>query len=280
MVLLRFLINIYLVMGLSIEGFPRAVSKPCNREILRKLKDMGVCEMFIPVQDSSVVTSGAVSDAISALQDVDIKPVPHIPVRKLSIRDAFGYADMLEQKEVEKALIIGGDTPYAVGRLDSSLELARQLGDISNYLKTIVFALHPEGHPVLSDFELDSALKEKEIYANGISKFSVEYVTQMLFSAKKAKNWLATHQIERPVSLSFSIPTSPLEKLRHAQILRMRLKSVAWGAFKSLSGDCESDRVMEIIMENSQQFSPHIFAFGGLTGIEKFIANSHVLGQY
>jgi len=114
-----------------------------------------------------------------------LRVVPHISARL--VLDESLLRDLLQELadlELREAFIIGGDAKRPAGRFASALDLLRGMAEIGHDLQEIGVAAYPEGHPLVDDASLRSALHEKQ-------PFATYMVTQICFDANTIAAWLA-----------------------------------------------------------------------------------------
>ena len=125
------------------------------------------------------------TEQLRALPDErQLKLIPHIAARM--IRDKGHLKEILarlEAAKVESIFVPGGDAPQAVGKYDDSLQVLRDMAEIGHNIEDVGVAAYPEGHPMISDKELQWFLKEKQ-------EFATYLVTQMCFDSQTLVNWL------------------------------------------------------------------------------------------
>lgn len=136
--------------------------------------------------------------------------VPHVSARL--VHDA-GHAreilDRLQGAGVGEVFVVGGDATEPVGQYASGADLLSSVPEISERMRVGVPG-YPEGHPLITDPELDEALQAKAQYANYV-------VTQMCFDADAVHSWVARIRefgVALPVYAGVPGPISPLKLLR------------------------------------------------------------------
>lgn len=148
-----------------------------------------------------------VAAAIAALGHT---AVPHLSARL--IRDEAHAAEILTQlKEagVGEVFVVGGDAETPVGDLSSGAQLLAVMEKIGHDLRVGIPG-YPEGHPLITDEELTSALHEKIPHADYV-------VTQMCFDAAAVHTWLGELRARGatlPVYAGVPGPISPIKLLR------------------------------------------------------------------
>ena len=243
----------------------------------------GVDEVYLPVFNTEAFTNGEMDAAIGAVQDAGLRAVPHLPTRRLTPQDRLAAVTLLAQRDVGKVLIIGGDTDTPVLRsYDSSLEFIRTDGpngeDPGSLPSEIALAVHPEGHQDISDEQLAAVLAEKEAFIKANPDLSINYIMQMMYNADNVRSWAKSNEITTPTSIGFSIPAGWFDTLKYAKLCGME-KVFTELKDKGLARD-DAEAFMQIVLENPQQFSPHLYAFGGLNNIVKFLGDSREIQDY
>lgn len=166
----------------------------------------------VPWQD--VITSAAL---VSRLGHV---PVPHIAARNFKGEaEAKSFVSRLaEESGVTCVFLIGGDASVAQGPFRGALDLL-ETGVIETCgVRTVGFGTYPEGHPTITDSELEAALLAKlaSAEARGLETF---VVTQFCFEAETIVRFLqhlrALH-VRTALRVGIAGPTRPDALLRFA----------------------------------------------------------------
>jgi methylenetetrahydrofolate reductase (NADPH) len=118
----------------------------------------------------------------------------HVAARMVRDREHLdqllaGMADA----EVDDLFLIGGDAEAPVGEFTSAVALLPLVDEHPQRPEMVGIAGYPEGHPRISDEELDGALREKSRLADYV-------VTQMCFDPEALRTWIV-HQRERGLDL-------------------------------------------------------------------------------
>jgi methylenetetrahydrofolate reductase (NADPH) len=101
----------------------------------------------------------------------------------------------LADAAVDDLFLIGGDIEDPVGEYASAVDLLPLVVDHRQRPRTIGIAGYPEGHPRISDEELQRALREKSRLADYV-------VTQMCFDPEALRTWIVRQReqgMELPV---------------------------------------------------------------------------------
>jgi methylenetetrahydrofolate reductase (NADPH) len=94
---------------------------------------------------------------------------------------------------VDDMFLIGGDAAHPAGLYTGAGELLPLVAEHPQRPRTIGIAGYPEGHPLISDEDLDRVLLEKSRHADYMT-------TQMCFDPDAVRAWV-THQRERGIEL-------------------------------------------------------------------------------
>ena len=115
---------------------------------------------------------------------------------------------------VDDLFLIGGDAEEPVGLYTGADQLLPLIAEHPQRPRTIGIAGYPEGHPLISDEELDRALIEKSRHADYVT-------TQMCFDAAAVRDWI-TRQRERGIELPVLIGMAG--KVSRARLLELSVK--------------------------------------------------------
>ena len=118
-----------------------------------------------------------------------LEAIPHLPARTIKdykmLENYIG--NLSENAGCNKILVIGGSGKQ-IGNINSSLDvLESDLLSKFNF-KHVGLAGHPEGHPDISDNDLDEIIIEKNKFANN-ADYKMYFVTQFFFEARVLKAW-------------------------------------------------------------------------------------------
>jgi methylenetetrahydrofolate reductase (NADPH) len=216
-------------------------------------------------------------DAAIGLRAAGFDPVPHLAIRSfatIALIDDF-VARMAGEAGVERLLIVAGDRDPPAGALRAAIDvidgaLLRRQGIVE-----IGLAGYPDGHPRISQPELDRALTEKISAAEAVG-LSIHIVSQFCFDPAALLAWLRRLRdfgMEHPVRIGLAGPTnlaaltgyarrcgvqvSVHNLVRHAGLARHLLAMWTPGAFVSALVDAQE-------MGHLGALKPHFFSFGGL----------------
>ncbi|WP_199431977.1 methylenetetrahydrofolate reductase [Qaidamihabitans albus] len=137
----------------------------------------------LPEQSVVTVTAsprlgvGATLDICEKLAAQRLHAVPHLAARQL--RDLAELSDVLGRLAgagIDEVFVIGGDARDPSGSFADGLSLLRGMAELGRLPARIGVPSYPEGHPVIGEAELWSALRAKQDYADYT-------VTQLCFDA-------------------------------------------------------------------------------------------------
>jgi methylenetetrahydrofolate reductase (NADPH) len=112
---------------------------------------------------------------------------------------------------VEDLFLIAGDVEEPVGEYSSAMELLALVADHPERPELIGVAGYPEGHPLISDDELERALRAKSRLADYV-------VTQMCFDAGTLRRWI---EREREQGIELPVVIGMPGKVTRRKLLRM-----------------------------------------------------------
>ncbi len=192
-------------------------------------------------------------------------PVPHFPARSIKNKNELKeYVMMCKDFGVKQVLVIGGSA-QPIGDFHCSFQLF-ETGLFEDF--KIGIAGHPEGSPDISDSDLEKAMTDKKPYADYI-------VTQWLMEASPIIDFVSKQTL--PVHVGIAGPAKITSLLKFASIVGAKnslsfLKSNASKAV-DLFKPRKPDDMIEKIKSVSQNF--HIYTFGGLTEINKWLSENN-----
>jgi methylenetetrahydrofolate reductase (NADPH) len=136
----------------------------------------------------------------------------HVAARMVRDRDHLdrllaGMADA----GVEDLFLLGGDVEEPVGEYSSAMELLALAADHAERPELIGVAGYPEGHPLISDEELERGLRAKSRLADYV-------VTQMCFDAETLRGWVVR---EREQGMDLPVVIGMPGQVTRRKLLRM-----------------------------------------------------------
>jgi methylenetetrahydrofolate reductase (NADPH) len=234
-----------------------------------------------------------VLDSATRLRAAGFSPVPHVAARTFATTAALDefLAQLSGKANVERLLIIAGDRDRPAGDLRSSLEvidggLLQRRG-----IKEIGIAGYPEGHPRISQHDLDRALMDK-IAAAEATGIKVHIVTQFCFDATAILQWirrLRDFGLEHPVRVGLAGPTNLPALLRYARRcgVRASIEGLARqsGLARQLFAMTAPDTLVQALAQARSDrrlgmVKPHFFAFGGVAATARWasaVAEGHIM---
>jgi len=159
--------------------------------------------------------------SLAAVRAAGLEPVPHIAARRIASRAEFEtfLQRAVQEAGVQKALILGGDEPAALGPYADGAALIRTGLLKESGLREIGLPGYPEGHPRIPQVALEQAFGEKLALAAGHGLGSY-VLTQFSFAPARILEYcsaLARSAAGVPVYVGLAGPTSPASLLRFAQ---------------------------------------------------------------
>jgi methylenetetrahydrofolate reductase (NADPH) len=112
---------------------------------------------------------------------------------------------------IEDLFLIGGDVEEPLGEYSSAVELLELVAGHPDRPELIGIAGYPEGHPLISDEELERALRAKSRLADYV-------VTQMCFDTEALRGWI---ERERRQGMELPVVIGMPGKVTRRKLLRM-----------------------------------------------------------
>jgi methylenetetrahydrofolate reductase (NADPH) len=258
------------------RGFSLEATRPTANEVaaLAEIMPTGGRVYVSGVPGRSAMES---VEAAVRLRAAGFEPVPHLAVRNFAtfaLIDDF-LARLAGEAGVTCVLVIAGDRDPPAGELRSALDvidgaLLRRRGIVE-----IGLAGYPDGHPRISEQELDLALRKK-IEAAEMLGLSVHIVTQFSFRPAAVVAWLAKLRefgVEHPVRIGLAGPTSVATLVRYASRCGVRALTQGLarhaGLARELFAMWAPDGFVSALAQAQGSgalgaLKPHFFSFGGL----------------
>jgi len=160
-------------------------------------------------------------EMVAALRAAGLDPVPHVSARRILDRAEFEsfLKEATTKYAVHRVLVIGGDEPKAKGPFNDSLEVLRSGMLAEAGIREIGVSGYPEGHPRISQQELEKAFSEKLRMADQ-QGLGLYVVTQFSFSPQRIVEFCAQLARSAPsvsVYVGIAGPSDPAALLRYAQ---------------------------------------------------------------
>jgi methylenetetrahydrofolate reductase (NADPH) len=228
----------------------------------------------------SAVPTRPLQDAIEAtarLRAAGFEPVPHLAVRNFATaRDLDNFlARVSGEAGVRRVLVIAGDRDQPSGDFRSSIEVIDSGALQRHGIVEIGIAGYPDGHPRISEQDLERSLADK-IHVAETTGMAVHIVTQFCFDAQAILKWIGRLRdfgVEHPVRIGLPGPTNFATLLRYARRCGVRASAQGLarqaGLVRQLFAMSTPDLPMRTIAEARShkhlgEIAPHFFSFGGL----------------
>lgn len=258
------------------RGFSLEATRPSAAEVaaLAEIAPKGT-RIYV-----SAVPGRPLEEAIVAavlLNSAGFEPVPHLAVRNFANAEALdGFLGRVcGEAGGRRLLVIAGDREQPAGEFRNSLEvidsgLLRRHG-----IRELGIAGYPDGHPRLSQQELDRALADK-ISAAEATGLAVHIVTQFCFDAATILRWIKRVRdfgLEHPIRVGLAGPTNIATLLRYAQRCGVRASAQGLarqaGLVRQLFALSAPDALVRALAEagsngETGDIAAHFFTFGGL----------------
>ena len=235
--------------------------------------------VFVALVDPSHLEDQVAS--MSAIRELGLEPVPHIPAR--FVRNEDDLKSRVERLatagNVTRYLVLGGGAPEPVGDYHCALQLMETGVFEANGAKALGIAGHPEGNPDISKVHgeamLMRALTEKQAYIKeaGLDGF---ISTQFLFEAAPVANWatqLRQNNIDLPAFIGIPGPASIKTLARYAAVCGVGnsarfIRKQALNISKLLSVSKPDRFIEELAVLHTTRpdlkiVGPHMYPFGG-----------------
>jgi len=220
-----------------------------------------------------------------AVREAGLEPVPHIAARR--IRDRAELQTFLARATgeagVQKALILGGDEPKAIGPYADGTAILREPLLTGCGLREIGLPGYPEGHPSIPAAVLERAFAEKLMLAaaHGLGTY---VVTQFSFAPARVIEYcagMARSAPEVPIYVGLAGPTNPVALLRFAQRCGVSaslraLRNQGMDAVRLVTHTDPADQLAALahycaVHADCNVVGIHLFTFGGVTASANWI---------
>jgi methylenetetrahydrofolate reductase (NADPH) len=222
-------------------------------------------------------------DAAARLRKAGFEPVPHLAVRGFATArelDDF-LARLRGEAAVARVLVIAGDHDEPAGDFRSAIEVIDGGALQRHGIIGIAIAAYPDGHPRISQQDLDRSLADK-IQSAETTGMAVHIVTQFCFDAQAILQWIARLRefgVEHPVRIGLAGPTNLATLLRYAQRCGVRASAQGLarqaGLLRQLFAMSAPDGLVRALAQaradkHLGEIAPHFFSFGGLLGTARW----------
>jgi methylenetetrahydrofolate reductase (NADPH) len=226
----------------------------------------------------SAIPSKPLSDQIDvarSVHDTGFEAVPHLAARNFLSVEALDdhLRQLVAQAGVRRTLVIAGDRPDPAGPLPDALAIIKSGVLQGNGIKEIGISGYPDGHPRISDGDLERAMTNK-LAAAETAGLRVRIVTQFTMSTEPVVELvtrLRRRGINNNVSIGLAGPTSMTTLLKFARVCGVKASTQGLarniGLVKNLIGASTADPIVRALAQMHDQLgdiTPHFFSFGGL----------------
>ena len=227
-------------------------------------------------------------DCIAAIRAAGFNPVPHIAARHLRSRNELRqFLDIvIQEHDVRKILLIGGDLPDPLGPYSDSLALLKDGILMDAGICEIGIAGYPEGHPHIAGEIIQQSICDK-IQAAREQSLGIFLLTQFSFAPGRIVDYCAKLARTIPgiaVYVGMAGPTSPVSLLSYARIcgVSASLRALTGLGFKAarLVTRTEPDEQLTVLArycagrEDCNVLGVHIFSFGGFVESVRWMQDS------
>lgn len=255
----------------SLEISPREMHRA---QALAALLPANTC-VYIPSLPG--LPLGRTLDAVAAVREAGLDPVPHVSARRILDRGEFKsfLKKCVSDCGVHRVLLIGGDEPRPKGPYNDSLEVLEEGVIAECGVREIGVGGYPEGHPRIAPAVLQQALKRKLALARE-QKLGLYVVTQFCFAPQRVVEYcagLARVHPEVPVYVGIAGPTDPVALARYAQrcgvsVSLRALRTLGSGIARLVTHTDPREHVVAIARyarsrEPSNVVGVHLYSFGG-----------------
>lgn len=175
--------------------------------------------IYVPALPGETLMS--MLERMSALHAAGFDPVPHLAARRIPSRQVLRQflERAVQECEVHRVLLIGGDLPEPIGPYVDSAAVLRDGALARAGIREVGLAGYPEGHVRIPSGVLRAALDEKLILAKdqGLGTY---VVTQFSFAPSRIVDYcaaLARAAPDVPVYVGMPGPTNPASLIRYAR---------------------------------------------------------------
>jgi methylenetetrahydrofolate reductase (NADPH) len=274
----------------------RVFMRRCTMEATRpKEADIALLRAVLPPGTDIFLTAvprrppEEIIAAAKLVHAAGLHPVPHIAARAhASIAAARDYLERLHgEADVRAVLVIGGDIAQPAGDILGAYQLIESGVVRAAGMERVGIAGHPDGHPIMSDEELESMLVTK-IAAAQRSGLNVEIVTQFCFEPRtiiRWIEWLRERGVHLPVKVGLAGPTNLMTWLNYARRCGVKASAQALarrsGLVKQVFNPVAPDSIVRALADATAEnrlgdVSPHLFSFGGIGPTARWAAGATV----
>jgi methylenetetrahydrofolate reductase (NADPH) len=253
----------------SLEVSPRELHRAAD---VGKLLPTNTC-IYIPSLPG--LPLARTLEAVAAMHDAGLDPVPHVSARRILNKDEFEkfIKQAVSKYGVHRVLLLGGDEPKPKGPFADSLQILESRMLVDSGIREIGVAGYPEGHPRIADLETPLRRKLELTSQQGLGMY---IVTQFSFAPQRVVDYCARMARTAPdVSIYVGVagPTDPVALARFAQLCGVSvslraLKSLGTGIARLVTNVDPQDQLVALarytfVREPSNVVGVHLYSFGG-----------------
>jgi methylenetetrahydrofolate reductase (NADPH) len=229
-----------------------------------------------PVQDAI--------EEVASWRAAGFEPVPHLAVRNFATaRELDDFLARVGEAGVRRVLVIAGDRDQPSGDFRSSIEVIDGGALQRHGIVEIGIAGYPDGHPRISEQDLERSLAEK-IHVAETTGMAVHIVTQFCFDAPTVLKWIGRLRdfgVEHPVRVGLPGPTNLATLLRYARRCGVRASAQGLARQASLVRQLFAMSTPDVLVraiaearahKHLGEIAPHFFSFGGLAQAARWAA--------
>ena len=223
---------------------------------------------------------------IAILRECGLEPIPHVAARQLSSEHELRtfIESAVQQSNVRRVLVIGGDNPEPSGPFHDSASLIATGILAAAGITVVDVAGYPEKHPRIPAKTLETDLDLK-MRLTAEQNLDMNIVTQFTFNPSKMVkycDWLAQKAPGVRVFAGMAGPTSAAKLLNYARICGVStslraMNSLGMNAVK-LAMHANPDKQFSVMSEHKARRETgnlagvHLFSFGGFVDSAKWVS--------
>lgn len=207
-----------------------------------------------------------------------LRPVPHLVARNFASHREFETTvqQLVEDANVTRALVLGGDRRAPAGPFHSALSLLETGLFGADTIPNVAFGCYPEGHPRIKDAALESALMSKLEHAarHGLTP---RLISQICFDAEALTRFiqaLRASGVETPLRYGVVGPTKLTTLAKYAAACGIGPSLRGLMERRDLRGKLLTGYAPDALIDQMSRaashdpalgiIGPHFFTFGSL----------------